>query len=105
MARRTMNLADPVILVKVLGPEDDGWDPTRGSTVRCLLCGLTDEVDLESIIKENVVVKDGRADRLITVANFRSNIPRVGHYYLAYRFGKSYILDNQEVFLEFTTTA
>lgn len=105
MDRRKLNLVDPVILVKVVGDTDGGWDPTKGSSVRCLLCGLTDDISTESTTKQDVIVQEGKSDRLITIANFRPNIPRVGHYYLAYRFGNSYILDNQEVFLEFTTTA
>ncbi len=101
MARRTMNLVDPVILVKVVGPEDGGWDPTKGSSVRCLLCGLSDDIDPEATTKQDVIVEEGRADRLITIANFRNNIPMIGAYYLAYRFGNSYVLDNQAVFLEY----
>ena len=103
MIRKTLTLRDPVILVKVVGADDDGWTPTKGSTVRCLLCGMTDNlVGLSTeTTKQDIAVVEGKEDRLITVANFRQNTPVVGQYYLAYRLGDGYVIDNQATFLEY----
>jgi hypothetical protein len=101
---KPLTFRDPVILVKVVGAGDGGWTPTKGSTVRCLLCGLTG--DLENLSHQTTVsasptIVDGKPDRLITVANFRQNTPVVGQYYLAHRFGNGYVIDNQATFLEY----
>lgn len=103
--RRQMGLTDPVILVKVLGEADgvDSWNPTSASTVRCLLCGMPNDLEDLSVqvVKQTLLPVNGKSDRRITVANPRQNIPLVGHHYLAYRFGQGYIIDNQAVFSEY----
>lgn len=103
--RRTREPADQVILVKVLGGSDgpDSWEPETGKTVRCLLCSMPNDLDglSEQVIKQTILPVNGKSDRRITVANPRQNMPLVGQHYLAFRFGKGYIIDNQAVFSEY----
>lgn len=95
-------LKDPVILVKVLGQSQGYWNPTSKSTVACLLCKIDSiENDPLTMTQRNTGVIDGISDRVICVQNFRNNRPVVGQYYLAFRLGNVYTLDNQAAFGEY----
>jgi len=105
----------PVIIVKILGALDGYWEPVAKSSVAALMCS-TNATNPLSISPEpesgpptnpfptsaaSTIVTDGLPDRVILVWNFRDNIPVVGEYYLAFRVGNGYLLDNQASFLEY----